>query len=336
MESIVPTLQDLRTDLTSAWLSLALGCAVLSFKWKFLKKSPGCVVLCYSIESNGKLARSMVLKCHDMDEKIRALQVSSLMYDREVYFYRNLAAGMKDLNVPRVYAIGQQTPEFYYVLMENLHEEWQPCRFNPDGAISKETMRLAILDILKMHVKFWKHELVDSSPFFEKEVLRDQLQRILEFKESWKTVRTQFPVMAGWTERESNGYPKSMEKLVQYLDFCALGDNAINYYKKANEILGERPFTLVHGDLNCSNFFFGGRPDNSEKICWIDWGMTRSGPIALDFLTLWSTLSITNEGTFHYNFLSLTDKMSRFLCFANITNYCVANCLTSKLLIRLI
>jgi hypothetical protein len=296
MENTVPVLLDIKSDLTPNWLSIALDREILSFEWKFLKKSPGCVVLCYLIESNGKVPVSLVLKCHDMDEKIRSLQVSSLMYDREVYFYRKLANQLKDLNAPRVYAIGQQTREFYYILMENLLEEWQPCRFNPDGAISKETMRLAIMDIQKMHVKFWKADLLNSSPFFENEVLRDQLQRILEFKESWKTVKTQFPVMAGWRSKETNGFPLNMQKLVKYLDFCALDDNALKYYKVANDILGKRPFTLVHGDLNCSNFFFGRKSANSNAICWIDWGMTRSCPIALDFLTLWSTLSITKEG----------------------------------------
>jgi hypothetical protein len=220
------------------------------------------------------------------------------MYEREVYFYQNILQQLVDMNIPKVYAVCRQSEEFYYVLMENLHEQWVPCRFNPDGAISKDTMRLAMMDIQKLHLKFWRNDLLNSFPFFEKEVLRDQLQRILDFKKNWQELKPQFPKMAGWRSKEANGYPTNMQKLVNYLDHCAIDDNALVYYRKANELLGERPFTLVHGDLNCSNFFFGRDPERTKTICWIDFGMTRSGPIALDFLTMWSTVSIAEEGMF--------------------------------------
>jgi thiamine kinase-like enzyme len=297
-EPTIPVLRDLKTDLNSSWLSQALGCNILSFSWKFLKRSPGCVILCYNVVSEaGSFPKtSIVIKCHDMDNKIRSTQVLSLMYERELYFYRNIAQ-LIELNSPVVYKTIQQSNEFYYVIMENLLEKWSSVRLMPDGALSGDDMKKSLSDIRKLHVKFWGNEqLLNAYPFFEKDVLYDQLQRILEFKESWKMVKVQLPMKAGWAFKTMNGFPENMQKLIDYLDYCAIDDNSLKYYKKANSILATRPFTLIHGDLNCSNFFFG-KGDKSSEVCWIDWGMTRSGPVALDFLTLWSTISITkNKG----------------------------------------
>lgn len=294
----VPILRILENDLNPCWLSLALQTTIRNFKWRYLKKSGGCVVLIFQIDSDDlNIPRSLVLKCHDLDEKTRTLQADSLMYEREFSFYKNISPTL-EFNSPQVYALHQYNKEFFYIIMENLLEKYEMAKFNQDGGISGESMKVAISEVKNLHLKFWEdRSLLDTYPFFEKEVLSDQLSRILTFKENWQIVKSQLPTFCGWNFPTPNRFPEDMQDLFNFLEYLAIDDNSLQYYHKANSILSKRPFTLLHGDLNCSNFFFPKHlNDNSSKnICFIDYGMTRSGPVALEFLTFWSTLSITND-----------------------------------------
>ena len=248
--------------LTAPWLSGVLGHEVASFTTTRI--GDGLVgmnlrlVLTYAGVVDGAPA-TLVVKLPSPDVMSRATGIALRNYEREVLFYRDLAATI-DLRVAACHHLAWEphTGDFVLVL-----EDLAPgAQGNQLTGCSVSQARTAVLGLAGLHGPRWADPTLDDLEWLSRRTSADDTARLVEY---WALFMPGF--LATYTRHLS---PEALDLLDQF------GPRLADWVDGR-----EGPFTLLHGDYRLDNLMFA-TPQGGYPVAAVDWQTPGHGPALSD------------------------------------------------------
>ena len=249
------------TDLTPAWLTGALrdagalgAAAVASARVEPIGQGVGVlcqlarVALAYDRPAPGAPS-SLVAKLPTADAQTRGMVSLFRFYEREVRFYRELAASV-DLATPRCYASAFD-PERgdFALLLEDLGADRLGDQLAGGSAADAA---LVVDEICRLHAAWWEHPRLAELPWLppvDSEVNRMGLGL---YPTAW----------ASFLDRFGDAVSPEMR---------AIGERLGGRLLALLEEVARGPQTVCHGDLRLDNLFFRARPGGGPPLALVDW-----------------------------------------------------------------
>lgn len=216
-------------------------------------------VLIEYVGSAVEAPRSVVAKFPADRPGARGVASFQRWYEREVSFYRTLAAGIAEtsaIRTPRCYAasidLAGDRPGDYVLLLEDLHPRTQGDQI-AGGTV--EEARAAIEAAAALHARWWDAPPPVSDALPETTIGLDRAERVQgALARVWERTRDLMPMRASVAAR----IPVLVEGYVPLLRRMA-----------------SAPVTVVHGDYRLDNLFFDerapGRAPGHLEVTAIDW-----------------------------------------------------------------
>jgi hypothetical protein len=206
--------------------------------------------------SNGAPS-SVVVKLEPEGGSFREAERGSKAFDREIRFYRELAARVP-LRLARVY-YGDASDAGKVLVMEDL-SAFQ-CIDQLHGLRHEQVIATA-RDAAKLHAAFWNDAALAGLEWLP---LHDHFFAD-GFVDHWPAFAASYELRIG-------------------RDAVRLGERVALHLRWLEERISERPVTLVHGDLRADNLLFGCDPSRPE-IVLLDWQLATRSLGAIDLARL--------------------------------------------------
>ena len=244
-------------QLTADWLTGALrqcdaltGIRVVSFRSEILgdRGITGQVARLKLVTEpkDGNAPETIIIKLSSMDPSKKTIVHAMRMYEREVYFYKQIAPTI-NVRIPQCYYADINIETGSHVL---LLEDIAPARNgNRFTGCSIDEAECAIREIAFFHVSWWE---------------KSQLSAL-----AWLDARERSQKPQGTAVRNWKPF---LEKMGRILPEAAQEAGAFLVTKRSlvHEHLQQPPLTLVHGDFQPDNFFFA-TPEGGFPFAVIDW-----------------------------------------------------------------
>lgn len=238
-------------DITPAWLSGVLGLDVVAATAERVGTGQvGMSVryrLTFGAEPPAGAPGSVVAKLPSPDEVSRATGVQLRNYEREVAFYREVAATV-DICTPRCYhADWHPATGNFVLLLEDLAPAVQGDQI--EGCTAAQA-RLALGELAKLHAPRWADPSLDDLEWLGRR--RD---------EDGPNLQALYQML----------WPSFVARYQRYLtpEQLELGEwfgSRIEGWMK----LGEPPYTVTHGDYRLDNMLFG-TAEGGHPLAVVDW-----------------------------------------------------------------
>lgn len=207
---------------------------------------------------------SLVAKFSGLDAQLREVIHSMGFYEREVRFYRELAAGTP-IGTPTCYfADIDMTEGRSLILLEDL----APGRNGSWVAGSSiQELQLAVTEIAKVHAAWWRSPILNEKTWLRMTGMMSAAQVQPIFDQTW---------------------PSFLEKLFvpPSRQVHQVGELLHRHLEAVNaQLLETPPRTLIHHDFDADNLFFIDAAD-ALGLSVIDWQMTTGGRPAVDLAWL--------------------------------------------------
>lgn len=278
-------------DITTTWLSDAVGAPVTSFDTEQIGIGVGLLGRLFrlSIQGDGAPA-SVIAKFPTLDESARMNVVEPLrFYEKEVRFYEQMA-GDNPLRSPTVYSSGFDPATGDFVLLLEDLSGRRMCDQTIGCEISDA--EVAIDAMAGMHAEWWQ------SPRFD------------EF--SWLPAAVDAPLPQVVAAIFKQGWPQALEVFGDRISdkYREYGERFPDLVEPIFEVLARPPITFLHGDFRLDNLFFGG--DGSEAaLTAVDWQICIKGRGGYD-LGYFLSQSLTTEAR-HGHEKELVDRYRQAL-----------------------
>jgi Uncharacterized oxidoreductase dhs-27/Ecdysteroid kinase-like family len=207
--------------------------------------------------------RSLVAKFSATHPDVRAVVHSIGFYEREIGFYRELAADCP-VRTPRCY-FGEVRMDSgaSLLLLEDL--SWMQNLDSAGGSV--EESELVIRELGKLHAAWWGDARLDQIPWLAMKGILTPEQAPLVFTQNWECFlgKLSIPVT---------------EELLWAGDLCARYLHAVSV-----SMYSDRPRTLIHNDVHGDNLLVA--EDGERSLAILDWQLTtpaRPGPDLAGFL----------------------------------------------------
>lgn len=228
-----------------AWLSEQLGCEVVGLEEELIGQERGFLSttrrLHLRTDPVGSGPASVVFKCESGDPLFQGVARERRAFEREVGFYRDLAAPLV-AHVPHVY--GAECGEEPWLLLEDI-----PGLRPGDQVrgLSLEEAPPVLRRIAAVHAHHWLDPVLPTLDWL--------------------------PAQSFWFHAD----PQAVLEPFLGLYGLRLGDEAASLLRRTAErweelqaTIAASPWTLVHGDLRADNLLFG-PPDFPRDCCLLDW-----------------------------------------------------------------
>lgn len=260
--------------LTPEWLSDALAKGgkvgtpkVRSVKYEPLRSGAGSlcllarITLAYEGDAPGA-PRSLIAKLPSPDGKTRAAVGIFNFYQREVGFYRDLAADQPVRTAGCFYGAFDHTNGDFVLLLEDLSLARLRDGDQVRGATAHEA-ELVVRAIAKQHIAWWNHPRLDTLAWLP--LTDDPINKVggALYPFAWPT----------FIERVGHELTDEMKEIGLRLG-DRLGDILARF--------GAGPRTVLHGDLRLDNVFFDDVDGRPADLAFIDWQFTARGPGVCD------------------------------------------------------
>jgi hypothetical protein len=207
--------------------------------------------------------RSLVAKFSAAHPEARAAVHSMGFYEREIGFYRELAADCP-VRTPRCYfGEVQMDSGASLLLLEDL--SWMQNLDSAGGSV--EESELVIRELAKLHAAWWNDAHLDQIPWLAMKGILTPDQAPLVFTQNWDSFLGKLSVPV--TE-----------------DLLAAGEICRLYLRVASVAMyTEPPRTLIHNDVHGDNLLVA--EDGEQSLAIVDWQLTtpaRPGPDLAGFL----------------------------------------------------
>lgn len=197
---------------------------------------------------------TLIAKIPSPDPQTRGLANVFRFYEREVRFYRDLAADVS-LPTPHCYfsALDEGSGDFVLLL-----EDLGAARLGDQLAgCSADDAKLAIVELAKMHAAWWNHPRLDSL--------------------TWMPV-TSDPLNKAGMMLYPTAWPLFVERLGAQCppEVLRIGEKLQPHFNAMLDLFSEGPRTLLHGDYRLDNLFFATKPGD-VPLRVIDWQIAMRG-----------------------------------------------------------
>lgn len=214
-----------------------------------------------SLDGGERWPKSVVVKLPSQDPRAARTAMQLGLYEREVWFYEQLA-GRLDLDVPRFYRAIESDRLRSGLVIEDLSSTTE--RPNQLQNAQFSTVRGAMSNLARLQAPYWGDEAMSREPRLHKR-LGVEIPHILDrMQKSWSTSRM----------RLSGGLGREQLEVVD-----AFVENADDW---AQSLSG--PFSLTHHDYRLDNILLRG-----EQTIILDWQTIGWGPPMFDVAYLLST-----------------------------------------------
>ena len=207
-----------------------------------------------------ELPRSVIVKLTSSHAENREHGTNLGLYDAEVRFYRDLAAGTST-RIPLCYhAVKDPNGADFAIVMQDLGGF---TMVDQSVGLSRPQSERAVIELAALHESWWGR--VDGPE--------------LEWVPS--LIHPRAELMAGfWPQL----WPVFAERFAAALPEGGLqvGEVASRMYWPVLQKLSEQPWTLLHMDFRCENFMF----DTSGEMFVLDWQTLGRGAVAYDLAYL--------------------------------------------------
>lgn len=202
---------------------------------------------------------TLIAKFSSFHDFVRSECVRLGFYEREVFFYREMAAKTAARTPVCYYAAYDAEQGRCLLLLEDLTDH---VRESSPGGCSVEQARLAVQAMARLHASWWDHpELKEIPHFFRPPSKHEDIVPMF-----WEIFR------------QGMGLGTSPEIL-------HLEEVLRREVSAAEAALNEGPLTLVHNDFQLDNLSFGPRGQTPEVVV-LDWGIYTTAPGAADLANL--------------------------------------------------
>ena len=215
------------------------------------------------------LPTTLIAKFASFNDFVRGECVRLGFYEREVYFYKELAARTDARTPVCYYAAFDPDTGRCLLLLEDLTDHMRES--SPRGC-SIDRARLAVQAMAGLHAGWWDHPELREIPHFFRAPSKHE------------AIVTMF-----WDFfRQGMGFGDSPE--IRHLEVVLRRETGA-----AEAVMSEGPLTLVHNDFQLDNLSFG-LPGQSPEVVLMDWGIytTARGAADLAYLLVGS-LSIEDR-----------------------------------------
>ena len=251
-------------DLTTSWLSSALGCNVRDFRVELFGEGTGIIGLVTRLHiDSDSVPATVIAKFPSPAEENRAVAAAFDMYSREVNFYQHIAQSI-DVGVPKCY-FAEFNPETlgFTILLEDL----QNMRIGDQVAgCSTADARMVIQGIAKLHASTWqtRQSIVSHNNAGQASGMT------AGFQMGWPVVCDQFPdLIPAHIKPLAEQMPEHVARLL-------------------NKICSD-PICITHADVRLDNIFF-----DTDEIVLVDWQSVCTSAPEHD-LAYFVTQSLTDE-----------------------------------------
>jgi hypothetical protein len=201
--------------------------------------------------------RSLVAKFSAEHPEARAAVHSMGFYEREIGFYRELAAD-SSVRTPRCY-FGEVEMDSgaSLLLLEDL--SWMHNLNSAGGSVVES--ELVIKEVAKLHAAWWGDERLDQLPWLAMKGMLTPEEAPLVFSQNWESFlgKLSIPVT---------------EELLWAGDLCA------RYLRAVSVSMYTEPRTLIHNDVKADNLLVAG--DGEPSLAFVDWQLTTAARPVLD------------------------------------------------------
>lgn len=275
MTGSAPPVPHRLADATPGWLTAALRSAGALSSDGPAVAAVTSTVIGQGVGLMGELARlsltytgpalaapsTVILKLPAPTAETRQLGILLGFYDREVRFYREIAATLS-LRVPRCYyAEADAAAGDYALLLEDMADGRARVGDQVAGC-SAEEAGIAVRALGRFHARWWA---------------RPELQRL-----EWLPP-VNSPILKGVAAIFPGAWPVFLQHFGDVVPspVVAVGEALGAKIPALMDALAERPPTIVHGDFRLDNLFFGDFGAGPD-VAVIDWQITNRGPGVLD------------------------------------------------------
>jgi Phosphotransferase enzyme family len=202
--------------------------------------------------------RSLVAKFSATHPKVRAVVHSIGFYEREIGFYRELAADCP-VRTPRCYfGEVQMDSGASLLLLEDL--SWMQDLGSAGGSVHEA--ELVIRELGKLHAAWWGDARLDRIPWLAMKGILTPDQTPLVFTQNWESFLSKLSIPV-------------TEELLWAGELCARYLYAVSVW-----MLTEPPRTLIHNDVHGDNLLVAG--DGEQSLAILDWQLTTPARPGLD------------------------------------------------------
>ena len=236
-----PTTPD---DLSTQWLSAALGFPVQGFEVTYFGEGAGIMAMVTRVllQTDGGNPLSVIAKFPSPSAENRAAASTYSMYKREVQFYDGIAAHVKMRTPACFYSAFDPATEDFVLLLEDLGH----LRNSDQVAGCNLAEARSILSaVAGLHASTWQPTHIKNLISHDNPAQRDGM--IGGFQVGWPVVNAQFPDLI----------PKSAQ---------IAGDKMPDAIGRLLSEMCQDPVCLSHGDVRLDNIFFDG-----DEVMFVDW-----------------------------------------------------------------
>jgi Uncharacterized oxidoreductase dhs-27/Ecdysteroid kinase-like family len=244
--------------------------------------------------------QSLVAKFSATHSEARAAVHSIGFYEREIGFYRELAADCP-VRTPRCY-FGEVEMDSgtSLVLLEDL--TWMRNLNSAGGSV--EEAELVVRELATLHAAWWGDARLDQIPWLPMKGFLTPDQRPLVFTQNWESFLGKLSVPV-------------TEELLWAGELCARYLSAVSV-----SMYAEPPRTLIHNDVQGDNLLVAG--DGELSLAVVDWQLTTGARPALDLADFIVAYLDTPERRRHEN--RLLEIYNSVLIQHGITGYSFEQC----------
>jgi hypothetical protein len=201
--------------------------------------------------------RSLVAKFSATQQEMRATVHSLGFYEREIGFYRELAADCP-VRTPRCYfGEVQMDSGVSLLLLEDL--SWMQNLDSAGGPV--EEAELVLRELARLHAAWWNDAHLDRIPWLAMKGMLTPDQAPLAFTQHWESFLSKLSVPV-------------TEDLLAAGDICRLYLGVVSV-----AMYSGRPRTLIHNDVHGDNLMVA--EERGQSLAILDWQLTtpaRPGP----------------------------------------------------------
>jgi hypothetical protein len=218
----------------------------------------GMNVRCTLEHSSSTAPTSVVVKLPSPDETSRATGIALGNYEREVYFYRDLAASLPITKPQCWFADWLPEQQDFTLVLEDLAPAEPGDQLT---GCSVDTARLVLGELAQLHAPRWNDPTLFDVGFLQRRTAEDVERLVMIYAMFWPGFADKF------------GHRLTAEQV-------DLGQSLIAGLPAWVGSRGE-PWTVTHGDFRLDNQLFGQR--NGVDTVWtVDWQTPGHGPASSD------------------------------------------------------
>ncbi len=251
-----PTPESLQPDwLTAQWLADVFDADVASVSATRIGDGLVGMNLRLTVVADPVVPSSLVVKLPSPDPLSRATGVAMRNYEREVCFYRDLAATV-DIRVPVCHHVERNDDSGDFVLL--LEDLAPAAQGNQLTGCSVDQARTAVVELARLHGPRWDDPTLAQFEWLSRRTDADDTARLIEY---WQIFM-----------------PGFLGTYAQYLSA-----EALDVLERFGPLVGdwvdgrEGPYTVTHGDYRLDNLMFA-TPAGGAAIAAVDWQTPGHGP----------------------------------------------------------